>query len=92
MYKHLDELCLHNADFRQTTTSDADKEGLTRPVELVIGSPAKNKDRANDFVDWLIREDGGQVLVKTFLTNGANGVKSQSKDGNEASNTCINTE
>lgn len=75
--------------FYQTPKNDADKEALTKPVELVVGSPAKYRDRANDFVDWLIREDGGQVVIKAFATNQANGVKekqSERNDGNQASN------
>lgn len=39
---------------------------LVKPAELVVGSSAKYKDRANDFVDWVISEDGGQEVIKSF--------------------------
>lgn len=53
------------ANLDQTTVTDEDKF-LVKPAELVVGSSAKNKDRANDFVDWVIGEDGGQEVIKAF--------------------------
>jgi ABC-type Fe3+ transport system substrate-binding protein len=35
----------------------------------LVSKEAENKEMANDFVDWLISEDGGQEIAKTFTKN-----------------------
>lgn len=36
----------------------------------MVGTKAKNKQTANEFADWIIREDGGQRVVKSFKNDG----------------------
>jgi hypothetical protein len=43
---------------------------LLKRADFVIGSKANNKQRANDFVDWVIRADGGQKVIGDFSPNG----------------------
>ena len=40
------------------------------PAHLLVGTWAENKDMANKFADWMIKEDGGQKLIKGFQKNG----------------------
>ncbi|KFZ06596.1 hypothetical protein V501_07262 [Pseudogymnoascus sp. VKM F-4519 (FW-2642)] len=49
---------------------DDDQDPLLKRAELVIGSKANNKQRANDFVDWVVRADGGQKEIGDFSPNG----------------------
>lgn len=35
-----------------------------------MGKNAKNKETANDFADWIIRDDGGQRVIRSFTKNG----------------------
>lgn len=36
---------------------------MLNPAHVLVGSRAENKAMAHNFVDWLIREDGGQKVV-----------------------------
>ncbi|OBT60614.1 hypothetical protein VE03_10865 [Pseudogymnoascus sp. 23342-1-I1] len=49
---------------------DDDQDPLLKRAALVIGSKATNKQRANDFVDWVIGADGGQKVIGDFSPNG----------------------
>ena len=40
------------------------------PAHLLVGTEAENKEMANNFADWMIKEDGGQKVVKGFQKNG----------------------
>jgi ABC-type Fe3+ transport system substrate-binding protein len=36
----------------------------------LVSKEADNKEMANAFVDWLMSEDGGQEIARTFTKNG----------------------
>lgn len=44
---------------------------MLNPAHLLVGTKSKNETEANAFVDWMIRHDGGQQVIKTFERNGA---------------------
>jgi len=48
-----------------------DEEGdlLLNPAHALVCSYGENKEMANLFVDWLIRADGGQEVIKSFAVN-----------------------
>lgn len=48
-------------------TDDAD-DAMLNPAHVLVGSRADNKEMANAFVDWLIRKDGGQEVVRRFAS------------------------
>jgi ABC-type Fe3+ transport system substrate-binding protein len=43
---------------------------LLNPARALIAKEAENKEMANEFVDWLINQDGGQEAVRSFTKNG----------------------
>lgn len=43
---------------------------MLNPAHALVSKEADNKEMANDFVDWLISEDGGQEIAKTFTKSG----------------------
>ncbi|KAK3176578.1 hypothetical protein OEA41_007901 [Lepraria neglecta] len=49
---------------------DDEDDPLLNPAHLLVGTHAKNKAMANCFADWMIREDGGQRVIKEFRRNG----------------------
>ncbi|OBT75116.1 hypothetical protein VF21_05493 [Pseudogymnoascus sp. 05NY08] len=49
---------------------DDDQDPLVKRAELVIGSKANNKHRANGFVDWVVSADCGQKVIGDFSQNG----------------------
>ena len=50
---------------------DVDKTaGLLNPAYAVVGTRGGNRDMANSFADWLVREDGGQKVISEFAVNG----------------------
>ncbi|KAL8726933.1 MAG: hypothetical protein Q9181_005880 [Wetmoreana brouardii] len=51
---------------------DNDKDHiLLNPAHALVGSWGKHKDTANAFVDWMVRDDGGQKVASGFRVNGA---------------------
>ncbi|KAK5675039.1 hypothetical protein LTS12_029583, partial [Elasticomyces elasticus] len=49
---------------------DDENDPLLNPAHVLVGTKAKNKQTANEFADWIIREDGGQRVVKSFKNDG----------------------
>ncbi|KAK4694773.1 hypothetical protein P7C71_g2859, partial [Lecanoromycetidae sp. Uapishka_2] len=48
---------------------DDEDDPLLNPAHLLVGSEAENKVMANKFADWMIKEDGGQKVIKGFQKN-----------------------
>ena len=45
---------------------DDAKDTLLNPAHALVCSYGENKEMANLFVDWLIRSDGGQDVIRSF--------------------------
>jgi len=54
----------------QAKGKDDEKDPLLNPAHILVGKDAKNKAMANSFADWMIKEDGGQKVIKGFQKNG----------------------
>ena len=48
----------------------AEDDPLLNPAHILVGKHATHKGLANAFVDFMIRENGGQKVVKGFAVNG----------------------
>jgi len=49
---------------------DDDIVDLQKPIGIIVGSQAENKERGNQFADWLIAEAGGQKVVQSVQQDG----------------------
>ena len=56
--------------YHQKEGGDEENDPLLNPAHALVGKYGKNKVMANEFVDWLIRDDGGQDVVRKFEANG----------------------
>ncbi|KAL8994385.1 MAG: hypothetical protein Q9169_005620 [Polycauliona sp. 2 TL-2023] len=56
--------------FMEQHDSDQDQTMLN-PAHALVGTWGKNKDIANAYADWTVREDGGQKVASEFKVNGA---------------------
>jgi ABC-type Fe3+ transport system substrate-binding protein len=54
----------------QKIGGDEEADSLLNPAHALVSTNADNKELANDFVDWLISEDGGQEIAGTFTKGG----------------------
>ncbi len=54
----------------QKLGGDEEDDPLLNPAHALVSTMADNKEMANKFVDWLISEDGGQEIARTFTKNG----------------------
>ena len=43
---------------------------MLNPARALVGTHGRNKDVANAFADWMIKDDGGQKIVSEFKVNG----------------------
>lgn len=43
---------------------------MLNPAHALISTNSKNKPLANKFLDWLIKDDGGQDIIGNFKPNG----------------------
>lgn len=43
---------------------------MLNPARVLVGRNGKNKDMANAFADWMIKDEGGQKIVSEFAVNG----------------------
>ncbi|KAH7098585.1 hypothetical protein BKA62DRAFT_622482 [Auriculariales sp. MPI-PUGE-AT-0066] len=43
---------------------------LLNPAAALLGAKARDMDMARLFLDWLVRPDGGQLIIRTFERNG----------------------
>ncbi|MCJ1415929.1 hypothetical protein MMC32_002264 [Xylographa parallela] len=48
---------------------DDEGDPLLNPAHALVCSYGENKEMANLFVDWLVRADGGQEIIKSFAVN-----------------------
>ena len=39
-------------------------------AKALVGAYCVHKEMATTFVDWLVKEDGGQKVIKDFAVNG----------------------
>lgn len=54
----------------QKIGGDDEDDPLLNPAHALVSRDADNKPMANDFVDWLISDDGGQEVARTFMKGG----------------------
>lgn len=54
----------------QAEGKDDENDPLLNPAHVLVGKNAKNKQRANEFADWIGQENGGQQVIKDFQKNG----------------------
>ena len=57
-------------EYFQAQGKDDEEDPLLNPAHLLVGTEAANKEMANKFADWMIKEDGGQKVIKEFQKNG----------------------
>ena len=43
---------------------------MLNPARVLVGTHGRNKELANAFADWMVRDDGGQKVVEGFKING----------------------
>ena len=43
---------------------------MLNPSRVLVGTHGRNKELANTFADWMVRDDGGQKVVESFAVNG----------------------
>jgi hypothetical protein len=49
---------------------DDEEDPLLNPAHALVGTNVENKELANQFVDWLIMDAGGQKVARTFAKGG----------------------
>lgn len=54
----------------QAEGSDNEDDPLLNPAHALIGAFGVNKAMATEFVNWLIRPDGGQRIIENFIIDG----------------------
>lgn len=59
---------MYNLTILQKDGTDDANDPLLNPAHILIGTRAQNKAMANEFVDWLILEDGGQEVIGNFTS------------------------
>lgn len=62
---------------------DDEQDPLLNPAHVLVGTGAENKALANEFVDWLIAEEGGQRVVRGFERGGVVLYSSAPDEGRE---------
>ncbi|KAJ5803863.1 uncharacterized protein N7518_000166 [Penicillium psychrosexuale] len=50
--------------------NDDENDLLLNHAHILVGKNAKNKATANDFADWMVRDDGGQQVIRSFTKSG----------------------
>lgn len=54
----------------QAEGSDNEDDPLLNPAHALIGAFGANKAMATEFVNWLIKPDGGQRIIENFIVDG----------------------
>lgn len=57
--------------YKRGDDASSDPEGLLlNPARCLQGAKAGQKDLASSFMDWVIDDNGGEVVIRTFKKNG----------------------
>lgn len=57
------------ADRFQMEGRDDEINVMLNPAHALVCTRGENKAIANEFVDWLIKADGGQAIIGAFVVN-----------------------
>jgi len=49
---------------------DDEDDVMLNPAHALVGTHATNKEKANEFADWLGNVDGGQAVIEKFEIGG----------------------